>query len=1199
MLPSKNNETTPCNPISSNCVTWQGPDIPCINLCNGDSVSDVVAKLATELCNIIDATCQCNPDLTGLDISCMTDETPDGLVATLQEIINFTCNLAEEGGQKNPIDLNLAKCLRYRDDQGNLVTQLPIDQWATYVGNALCDVISSIRTLSQNFENLSDRVATLEKCVLPCKPQQEADFLVISSCLFEGREVKISQLVLALESKFCAQTGATGNTGVINTTISAQTVTGKDETARGEGTYSSEANWVDNPTNLAESVRNLWVVAGDYKSAIANLSQALPTGCEAADFVFTYNTIDSDGNGLVDQINLNFQGTKIPDGFTDCGGVTVVTVTDSDGASITQNINVSGLVNSTSGVNIDISTLNRFASVNVSIPFCVGDDSSQCADRQQVIIPLSAPCPSTVNLTPLPDSFSVIFSNTLGNSISYQIVATSQTTGSILGKTTVNNPGSTVNYTFPGATPGDTYDVVITLYSGKTPLNTCPAESVTIPGVICNDVEVITGSTDAVEATDVYLGLYDSGLTTTRYWYDAEDGLIKAEDAGRPVACDSPILTSPTMDYLGTPGDVAVTVSYGTEPAPASAEISYSIDGINYLGLTSGADGLRTISTGATSGSVYIKVETTCTGPVLSVPTIIRYDFGTEVWTTLQSPQECADTSLTSACPSGVEVARQYLECGVNSYTVFGGSAESYWFYVGKRVVGSVTTYIYAGWDNSTDSVRSVVECCACPTFLLSDPIQILCGHDGDSVDITIPYVLGAGEPAMTVISNPVLGTVSQGAIANQFTYTTVNPNREKDYADTFQVQLQPTVPGTGNCSLATMTVQVQLISCNTKLTYTDQDVYVFINTNGFSTAFGGQLIAGFGELETAWNSAFGYTGNIYFIPTDDKRWLGYLKAVVDNGASWNQSADLAWQAFENLPTSWPGGSGVGNFKNAAMVMIFSNDSSGVYHDTTLAAGYGSGLTAQPTVSYKEDYDSLIDMLTGTQSSTWAQTLGISQNQFPEGLSVVLNPFMVNGSGSADAANILQMISAYTAELITPSKYGIKTAADVTSYILQGLAASMPYSGATTPTNTITQLFEKSNFGMLALLDQEYSATVFNEIKDGVGQFGATMDRAIKGCADAYPAATIPALSVYEVRDCTTSDTYFVTITDQSCGTISNGTIVKLYNPGAGFAPGDGRANWDTLTNKCLTVIDNCSGTASELATDLDSTYDVCGTCTP
>lgn len=1198
MLPSKTNNTSPCTPVSSNCVIWQGPDIACIDLCNGDTVSDVVAKLATKLCEIIDASCACDPDLTGLDFKCLTAPTPEDLVTTLQLFVDEICDLKSAEGQVKISDLPLPECLYYRDSkESNQVTALPLTEWAVYIGNQLCSVISSLTTINQNFKNLSDRVATLEACVLPCTPNSEADFTVVSSCLFKGREVSISTLILAIEQELCKQITAVGSTTEINGAIAAQGVSSSGKRLSVMGTLGDIDGWIASPKNLAESNTNQWKLLNDLYTAVSDIQEALPKNCGAADFVFTYNTLDTSGNGVPDAINLNFQSTKIPEGFTDCNGSTTVTITDSDGTTVTSNINVSGLISSSSGVNINIEKLNRLSSLNLSIPFCVTDGNSQCADRQQVIIPLSAPCPSGVVVSAGASYIQVTFPNTLGNQVSYELTATSQSSGGILGTTTLNNPSASVDYTFTGATPGDTYDVQIVVISGGS-RTTCPKQSATIPGVICNDVEITTPSTAVVESADVFLGLYDSGVTVNRYWYDAADGLIKEENVGATVPCDSPILSSPTMDYLGTPGDVAVTVSYGTEPSPVSAEISWSIDDITYNGLTSGADGLRTIATGQTNGSVYIKVQTTCTGPIQSVPSKLRYDFATGVWTTLQSPQECLESSLTNACPAGTEVARQYLECGSNTYTVFGGSAASYWFYVGKREVANIgTRYLYAGWDNTTNSVRSVVECCACPTFILSDKIQVLCGLNGDSVDVTLPYVLGAGEPSMSVITNPVLGTVTQGAIANQFTYTTVNPSRTADYADTFQVQLQPTVPGTGNCSLDTFTVQVQTINCDVKLEHTDQDIYVFVNTNGISSANGGLIKAGFSVLRGYWASEFGWSGTAYFIPTDSKRWLGYFKAIVDDGASWVQSADLAWQALEDLPTSWSGGVGV--FKNAANVIIFSNDSSGDYHDSTLASGYGSGISAQPTASYKEDYDALIDMLDGTQTSLWAQGLGITQNQFPDGLSTTLYPLVVNGSGAADAANILQMISAYTAELIPPSKYGIKTAPDVTSYILQGVAASMPYAGATTPTNTITQLFNKTNFGTLAYLDQEDSADQYTQIKDGVGDFRIRLTRALKGCADAYPATTIPALSVYEVEDCSTSDVYYVSITDQSCGTIANGSVIKLNNPGATFSPGGGRADWTTLTNKCVTVLDNCSAVAVELATDLDSRYDVCGSCTP
>ena len=59
-----NLDNKPCSPISSNCVVWQGPDIPCIKLCIGDTVSDVVFAMATELCTILDTLKVTNYDLT-------------------------------------------------------------------------------------------------------------------------------------------------------------------------------------------------------------------------------------------------------------------------------------------------------------------------------------------------------------------------------------------------------------------------------------------------------------------------------------------------------------------------------------------------------------------------------------------------------------------------------------------------------------------------------------------------------------------------------------------------------------------------------------------------------------------------------------------------------------------------------------------------------------------------------------------------------------------------------------------------------------------------------------------------------------------------------------------------------------------------------------------------------------------------------
>ena len=73
---------------------------------------------------------------------------------------------------------------------------------------------------------------------------------------------------------------------------------------------------------------------------------------------------------------------------------------------------------------------------------------------KQVIIPLNVPCPSSVSVTGSPTAVNVSFSNTLGSSVVYEIEVTSQTTGAVLGTTTITSPTTSVSHSFTGVTPG-------------------------------------------------------------------------------------------------------------------------------------------------------------------------------------------------------------------------------------------------------------------------------------------------------------------------------------------------------------------------------------------------------------------------------------------------------------------------------------------------------------------------------------------------------------------------------------------------------------------------------------------------------------------------------------------------------------------------------------------------------------------------
>ena len=81
-----NTEKESCSPISSNCVVWQGPDLPCLNLCKGDSVSDVVYKLAVEVCDLQANTGLSTVDLTCLVQVCQTTPEPTKTLANILEL---------------------------------------------------------------------------------------------------------------------------------------------------------------------------------------------------------------------------------------------------------------------------------------------------------------------------------------------------------------------------------------------------------------------------------------------------------------------------------------------------------------------------------------------------------------------------------------------------------------------------------------------------------------------------------------------------------------------------------------------------------------------------------------------------------------------------------------------------------------------------------------------------------------------------------------------------------------------------------------------------------------------------------------------------------------------------------------------------------------------------------------------------------
>tara|TARA_R100000935_G_scaffold28857_1_gene49229 strand:- start:49 stop:2247 length:2199 start_codon:yes stop_codon:yes gene_type:complete len=483
MIPTSSSiSSNGCDNISSNCVIWQGPDIACIDLCSGDTITEITFKLATKVCDLITNGVVANPSLTGLDLSCLNIPglTPTELVPVLQEMVTAICADDGRSGKSTytlPI-MTLPACMQYNDVNGNPVTELRLDLFASLIANQVCTNLSSINIINTTLTSLDSRIDILEACVLPCSGAV-AEVQVIPTCVLPAALTNVSVLLLALEVRFCALETAVGLPAAILGTISQSFITSSTSTLTTPGSnYGSIGGWNSSPINLAQTVQNAWVVIDDMYTAIAAIQlNCCPGGCDSV--IYAYSTTNNlNPNGTISGVTFNFINSSIPSGFNDCSGSTVVTLTDTSGVAVTTVVSVSTLQNNGSGVLIPVPSLDTTSALTATVAFCTSDGINTCTETQTSSIAGALPCPIVAISAITKDGCTVNFSNTLGVTATYKIDAVNVSTGAIDETYTWNNPGGPLSYIFVGLVAGTAYNIILNVtLNGVT--KACPANAVT------------------------------------------------------------------------------------------------------------------------------------------------------------------------------------------------------------------------------------------------------------------------------------------------------------------------------------------------------------------------------------------------------------------------------------------------------------------------------------------------------------------------------------------------------------------------------------------------------------------------------------------------------------------------------------------------------------------------------------------------
>jgi len=300
-----NLDNKPCSPISSNCVVWQGPDISCINICKGDTVSDVVAALATELCTILDQTNVSNYDLTCLGI---TTCGPKDFQALIQLLIDKICENQGVTTDVPRTDATCPDCVVTVAEcfvENNQTTMQLVD-YVQMIANKVCSLVTQISFLSSQISDLIIRVENLENAPTPTFVQ-DSFTLACTIGTLSGQQFINTILEEFINNIWCDFSATTGTSTELSNAVQSICILDTDLQLTTGTAFSTNPDWVTagNYDTVADAINNLWVALCDIYNAVAAISV---TGS-------TSNSVDVTVTSGVIQATINDTGWVDLNGF--------------------------------------------------------------------------------------------------------------------------------------------------------------------------------------------------------------------------------------------------------------------------------------------------------------------------------------------------------------------------------------------------------------------------------------------------------------------------------------------------------------------------------------------------------------------------------------------------------------------------------------------------------------------------------------------------------------------------------------------------------------------------------------------------------------------------------------------------------------------------------------------------------------------
>lgn len=482
-----------CESTSSDCVIWNGRDISCLKLCNGDSITKVTEQIATNLCTIMDEL-----DISNYDLKCLELQgcTVKDFKTFINVLITKVCAIADAQSGATPsigsrtagstlaqdqdcpnCFVDLAPCFRYTDPAtGDLVTTGLVQDYVKLIAIAVCNLISQATTQSSVNESFNTRITNVENAQNNAVPYSLPQ--LFPTCIGDPvTSLPLDQFVASLEQQFCLLMQATGTPTEIYGAISTppSDINSRAALGTGGGTMGSKAGWVQDPQDLADSLTNLWISYLDLYSAVKNMT-INNNACEG---------IVLDLNATLENkiLKLYFTGT-IPSNFESCViGGSIFKIQDQSGNYVNTQVDILNNVNNISGVSIDLNStpINFADDLTVSSVYCFNDKNtgSTCQNFVEKLVNNNVNCP-TLTLIPGMNSVTYSFNHSSGT-LTYYIQLFNDLNVMVQSQAVTVNAPAVISNEFVGLNSNSTYKIRLQMVTASN-TKTCPfTPFVTLP----------------------------------------------------------------------------------------------------------------------------------------------------------------------------------------------------------------------------------------------------------------------------------------------------------------------------------------------------------------------------------------------------------------------------------------------------------------------------------------------------------------------------------------------------------------------------------------------------------------------------------------------------------------------------------------------------------------------------------------------